>query len=135
MDVILEGDALTIVKAIESSVPIQYMFGQIIDDIRVVLDSRRSWRVCHTKRGANGAAHGLAKEAIHGVGDRIWMEETPLPCISHIVNLELLLFLCRVKTLVILFFFGIKFNLFSKKKKKKKSQSNLRACLELNCRR
>jgi hypothetical protein len=48
-----------------------YSFGYIIDDIRVVLGSRRSWRICHTKRGANEAAHGLTKEAIYCVGDRI----------------------------------------------------------------
>ena len=88
LDFIIEGDALTIVKAIESSVSTRHIFGQIIDDIRVVLGSSRSWRVCHTKRGANGAAHGLAKEAIRCAGDRIWMEDTS-PCISHIVSLEL----------------------------------------------
>jgi hypothetical protein len=44
--------------------------------------------VCHTKRGVNIVAHGLAKEVIHRVGDRIWIEDT-IPCISHIVSLEL----------------------------------------------
>jgi hypothetical protein len=42
----------------------------------VVLRSRRTWRVGHTKRGANGAAHGLAKEAIQCYSDKIWLEET-----------------------------------------------------------
>jgi hypothetical protein len=40
------------------------------------------------KREANGAAHGLVKEATRCFSDKIWLEDTPY-CISHIVNLEL----------------------------------------------
>ena len=79
---------MVVVKAIESSGQKTQYYGQIIEDIRVVLGSRRSWRVCHTKREANGAAHGLAKEATRDFINKIWLEDTP-SCISHIVNLEL----------------------------------------------
>jgi ribonuclease HI len=87
-NLILEGDSLAVVKAIESRAQINHYYGQIIEDIRVVLSSRRSWSVRHTKREANGAAHGLAKEATRCFSDKIWLEDTP-SCISHIVNLEL----------------------------------------------
>ena len=86
-DIFLEGDALTIVKAIASRTPTWYSFGQIVDDIRVVLGSRISWQVGHIKRGANGAVHELAKEAIRRDNDNIWMEEYP-HCISQIVVSE-----------------------------------------------
>jgi hypothetical protein len=42
---------------------------------------------CMTKWGANGAAHGLVKEATPCYSDKIWLEETP-SCISHIMSLK-----------------------------------------------
>jgi ribonuclease HI len=76
-NLILEGDSLAVVKAIESRVQTNHYYGQIIEDIRVVLSSRRSWSVRHTKREANGAAHGLAKEATRCFSDKIWLEDSP----------------------------------------------------------
>jgi ribonuclease HI len=84
-DLILEGDSMVVVKAIESRGQKNQYYGQIIEDICVVLSSRRSWRVCHTKREANGAAHSLVKEATRYFIDKIWLEDTP-SCISYIVN-------------------------------------------------
>jgi hypothetical protein len=43
-------------------------FGQIVEDIKLVLRSFRQWRVSHVRREANEAAHGLAKEAIRRHG-------------------------------------------------------------------
>jgi hypothetical protein len=86
--VILEGDSLSIVKAIHASrEPTRHSYGQVIEDNKVVLRSHRTWRICHTKRGAIGVAHRLAKEATRCY-DKIWLEETP-SCISHIVSLKL----------------------------------------------
>ena len=86
-NLILEGDSMVVVKAIESRGQKNHYYGQIIEDICLVLSSRRSWSVCHTKWEANGAAHGLAKEATRYIIDKIWLEDTS-SCISHIVNLE-----------------------------------------------
>jgi hypothetical protein len=86
-DIFLEGNTLTVVKAFASRTSTWYSFGQIVDDIKVVLGSRRSRKVGHTKRGANRAAHGLAKEALQSDIDKIWMEDYP-PCISQIVVSE-----------------------------------------------
>ena len=88
-DIILEGDPLTVVKAIGDSEASIRPFGQIVEDIKEVLGSLQSWFICHVKRDANQAAHGLAKEVTVTSMERNWIEET-LNCISDIVNLELL---------------------------------------------
>jgi hypothetical protein len=74
--VILEGDSLSIIQAIALREPTRHSYGQVIEDIKVVLRSRRTWRICHAKQGANGAAHKLAKEATRCFSDKIWLEET-----------------------------------------------------------
>ena len=56
-----------------------------------VLQVFRRWSVEHVKRGANGAAHGLAKHAVNNIADSIWMEEI-LRCSYQ----SFLLFLFRV---------------------------------------
>ncbi|XP_059429871.1 uncharacterized protein LOC132163564 isoform X2 [Corylus avellana] len=86
-NVVLEGDSLIVVQDILALASNWCAHGQIVADIRVVLNSRRSWMVMHTKRNVNQAAHGLAKHAVRNQMDRIWIEEIP-SCISNIVVLE-----------------------------------------------
>jgi hypothetical protein len=83
----LEGDSLTIVKAITAKEPSFHRYGQIVEDIKLVLQSLRKWKVSHTKRDGNNAVHALAKEASRTVTDNTWIEEVP-NCISNIVILE-----------------------------------------------
>ena len=52
-------------------------FGHIVDDIKAMLSEFSRWQVAHVRRGANGAAHGLAKLAIRNVLDRVWTVSTP----------------------------------------------------------
>lgn len=86
-DVILEGDSLIVTRALEGKGENWLRFGQIVEVTKLVLRSFRQWRISHVRREANGAAHGLAKEAIRTVMDKIWMEETPV-YIFNIVSLE-----------------------------------------------
>lgn len=86
-DIILEGDSLLVVKALNDSNPNWLRYGQIIEDTRLVLGSLRSWNVQHVKQEANAAAHGLAKNAISISTDHIWLEEIP-HCIFDVVILE-----------------------------------------------
>jgi ribonuclease HI/exonuclease III len=86
-DIVLEGDALLVVKAIKDSGPQWNLYGHIVEDIRAVLNNLRSWFAGHAKREANFAAHFLAKEAVKNVMDQIWMEEVP-NCIENVVTLE-----------------------------------------------
>jgi ribonuclease HI len=87
--VILEGDSLKVVNAINEDQSSRRRYGHILDDIKVVLSSLRSWEVMHVKTEANMAAHNLIKEALKSQMDRTWIEDCPL-CILDIVNLECL---------------------------------------------
>lgn len=66
-------------------------YGQIIEDTKTVLRMFRSWKVCHVKRDANGAAHGLAKQGVKTPMNKVWIEEIP-QAIFDIVTLERLQF-------------------------------------------
>jgi hypothetical protein len=61
--------------------------GQILEDIQGILAGFKWHEVVHAKRGANEAAHGLAKLASQNYVDKIWIEEVPSN-IQHIVNQE-----------------------------------------------
>jgi hypothetical protein len=76
-----------VVKAVRVQGTQWSSYGHIVEDVRIVLNSIRSWTIGHVKRYANFVAHMLAKEAVKGVVDHIWMEEIPL-CIFDIVILE-----------------------------------------------
>jgi hypothetical protein len=50
------------------------IYGQIVEDAKGVLRSFLNWQVCHTKREGNSEAHGLAKEGVHPVMIRVWVD-------------------------------------------------------------
>ena len=62
-DVILEGDSLEVVNSINEDLNSRRRYGHLLDDMKMVLSSFRSWEVMHVKRDANMAAHRLTKEA------------------------------------------------------------------------
>ncbi|XP_059436514.1 uncharacterized protein LOC132169501 [Corylus avellana] len=86
-DVILEGDSLIVVKALQAEIEDLSPYGHLIDEARMLLRHFRTAQVRHVKRNSNKAAHGLAKEAVRKCIDNIWMEEMP-PCISDILAIE-----------------------------------------------
>lgn len=72
--VVLEGDALQVVTALNSSTGNWSSYGHLIEEARSQLNDLHTWRVRHVRRHLNGAAHRLAKEAltlseelIHGI--------------------------------------------------------------------
>ena len=69
--VVLEGDAKQIVDAVNSSSTSWSRFGHLIDDTRRFLESFPQWKCQFVRRGANEAAHQLAKAVITDVNDRI----------------------------------------------------------------
>jgi ribonuclease HI len=88
LQVILEGDSKQVVQAININGAPRSRFGQVIEDILILLPSYRSWQVKHVKTELNEAAHGLAKIARNARVASIWiMEEIPR-CIHDIVVLE-----------------------------------------------
>jgi hypothetical protein len=64
--IILEGDSMLTVSALNQAAPCTSGYGQMIEDIQVFLLSF-SFVVCHVGRQANFAAHTLAKYAVFGV--------------------------------------------------------------------
>ncbi|XP_059440462.1 uncharacterized protein LOC132172916 [Corylus avellana] len=86
-ETILEGDSLLVVNAIKNQNQCWLRYGQIITDIKWVLESLTQWSIRHIKREANSAAHGPAKCALRSSDTQVWLEEVP-SCISEIVFLE-----------------------------------------------
>lgn len=74
------------VKAINHNNPKWCRHGQILEDMKGVLASFRWQEVVHVKRGANGAAHGLAKLATREHIDKIWMEEIPSSIYNIVIS-------------------------------------------------
>ena len=83
--VLFEGDALTIVKAINFMGSCDSMYGHFVEDVKrhkcdLVLAS-----FTHVVGGANSATHTLAKEACTHVTDLHWWHYIP-PCIGGIIR-------------------------------------------------
>jgi len=75
--IILEGDSLLMVNALNKTGLNWSMNGQILADIQEVLLCFQSWKICHTERRANSVAHQLAKEGVQNATDRIWLHCIP----------------------------------------------------------
>lgn len=86
-DMIREGDLKPVVQALKDNGPPWCKYGQVICDIHAVSTGFRSWTVEHVSREANHATHGLAKLAVQGFIEKLWMEEIPY-YIQDIVILE-----------------------------------------------
>jgi ribonuclease HI len=77
-DIILEGDALQVVNALNFSGRCLSRFGQIVADAQMIIASLSSWQIVHSPRETNFAAHGLARAAVKHVIDDIWLEDIPI---------------------------------------------------------
>jgi hypothetical protein len=77
------------------------MMAQLLNIIITLIQShQRRWSVEHVKRGANGAAYGLAKHAVNNGTDSTWTEEIPR-CIFDIVFSELFALSVRVSRFIL----------------------------------
>ncbi|XP_040987666.1 uncharacterized protein LOC121235384 [Juglans microcarpa x Juglans regia] len=81
--IILEGDSLSVVKAIQHKEDSWSDTGLVIRDIKVMLSKFLSWSVLHVHREVNVIAHHLAKFALSCQDDCILIEDYP-PCIQHL---------------------------------------------------
>lgn len=86
-EVLFEGDAEVVVKAINNKDSTWCRYGHIIEDIKLLLGYFRRREVIYAKREAKGAAHGLAKMVTREQIDKLWMEEIP-SIVLDIVTLE-----------------------------------------------
>lgn len=74
---IIEGDELEIVQALWRDAPCWNRYGQVIEDVRICLNSLHHWIASYTRRVANEAAHVLAKTVLHQSLDYVWHRSFP----------------------------------------------------------
>jgi ribonuclease HI len=106
--IVLEGDSLVVVSALNNSLPTWSSLGQLIEDTKVKAKSLHQVEISHVNRAANLAAHSLAKFAISQLLDELWIEE----CHSYIQSIVLAE---QVSS-----YWFMRISLFKKKKKKKR---------------
>jgi ribonuclease HI len=83
----MEGDAKEVVQGINCASQCLGCDGPVLNDIKSLLQSFNTWKVTHVNRGANGAAHSLARLALSGEMECIWFENFP-PFVLEIVSVE-----------------------------------------------
>ena len=76
-DIILEGDALEVVQALNQSDMCCRSYGQIINDSKFLMSCGSSWIVKHIWRTANGVAHQIAKLGLEQNEEQIWRMTFP----------------------------------------------------------
>ncbi|XP_041017867.1 uncharacterized protein LOC121260078 [Juglans microcarpa x Juglans regia] len=76
-NVIFEGDAQSVVKAVKSKEENWLWFGQVVDDIKELLKRRQDWKVAWVPREENGVAHQLAKFGFNYSNEIVMIEESP----------------------------------------------------------
>ena len=86
--VIFEGDAEVIIKAINSGGFSSSSFGHIIRDIKHLSMAFNKVSFSHTRRLGNKVAHGLARMACNFSSFQVWTEDVP-PDLSHVYFSEL----------------------------------------------
>jgi ribonuclease HI len=86
-EVIFEGDALQVVKEVNTEEQCSSYYGHQVEDVKHGLRSLNGARFCHVRRSTNAAAHKLALLAKTHVTDLIRWNFIP-PSISGIVQRE-----------------------------------------------
>jgi ribonuclease HI len=72
--IVLEGDSLVVVSALNKPLPIWSSHGQLIEDIKVKAKCLQQVEITHVNRAANFAAHSLAKFAISQLLDELHVD-------------------------------------------------------------
>ena len=85
---VLEGDSLTIIKALSTDQRSLSSFGPLIDDAKFSSVNFDQLHYSHVKRECNFAAHSLAKFASNILDFQVWMEDVPLQ-ISYVIQANL----------------------------------------------
>lgn len=88
-NIILEGDTLDIVQILQKEYQSWSRYGNLIEDLKTLLNSLMSWHVHHVKREANTTAHCLANVTLEQASEQIWIEEY-LTVIHEIVRSEII---------------------------------------------
>jgi ribonuclease HI len=81
---ILEGDAATVIHAVNQVELCRGEYGQLINGAKQLLNQGCQWQVRHVRRVANGAAHQLAKMGLQSQERHFWVNNFSL-CMRDIV--------------------------------------------------
>ncbi|XVE84650.1 hypothetical protein DITRI_Ditri17bG0029900 [Diplodiscus trichospermus] len=81
----LEGDALTIIRKLQSNTLDLSHIWIIIEDGKLKLDSFTSCKIMHTAREGKWVAHHLAKFGLNVSEDHVWMEDIPNFVIDSVI--------------------------------------------------
>ncbi|XP_040994257.1 uncharacterized protein LOC121240790 [Juglans microcarpa x Juglans regia] len=73
-----EGDAKAVVDVVKSNVDENSWLGQVIEDIKQMMNRFSSWKLSFAHRMSNKVAHEVAKLALRFDSERVWLEEGPL---------------------------------------------------------
>ncbi|XVF87834.1 hypothetical protein PTKIN_Ptkin18bG0152500 [Pterospermum kingtungense] len=91
-EIILEGDALGVIKRLQSSNVDRSMIPHQIEEGRMKMSSFSHSKLQHVPRTSNEAAHQLAKLSPNLLYDCIWMEDYPA-CIKSVIDADMSLLL------------------------------------------
>ena len=75
--VVMEGDSLKVIEAINSPKQCRTQWGHIIEDIKIASLYLQECSFCHVSRGGNNLAHSLARRAVLTADTDVWLEELP----------------------------------------------------------
>nr|XP_023872391.1 uncharacterized protein LOC111985003 [Quercus suber] len=76
----IESDSQLVVSALTKADSVPWSISKVIEGVRLSLRCFKAWKVTHTCREANAAAHQLARKASAVFDCNIWVEDIP-PCI------------------------------------------------------
>ena len=75
---IIEGDNINVIQAISSPLTNNSLIGNVVDDIRHLIQGLQWASICCMRRGGNKVAHALAQHARNTLDDGLyWMEDSP----------------------------------------------------------
>ena len=86
--VVLEGNSLTIIKALSTDQRSLSSFSPLIDDAKFSSVNFDQLRYSHVKRECNFVAHSLAKFASNILNSQVWMKDVPTQ-LSYIIQIDL----------------------------------------------
>ena len=87
---ILEGDSLSLIKALKSTEDSLSPIGLLVDDVKWVASSFERLVYSHVKRNGNRVTHSLAKNALRIPNFQVWMKDVSSH-ITLILDLEVII--------------------------------------------